>query len=178
VRRESAYYLACPQWAELSVELWESVSEKTSWRQLMNRGSPALVHAVGIYTLGGADCYILLPTRYNLRASSHIWGFYIGGPAFLPAPVPRPLSSASSFKETKMNILTMILGLLVGLVAPILIGGTMAAAKIASIGRSALTIRKKALRKTTTTGARVGSTDVTVTKMPERKRDADIRPAA
>jgi hypothetical protein len=52
----------------------------------------------------------------------------------------------------------------------------MAAAKIVSIGRGTLTI-KKALRKTTT-GARVGSSDATVTKMPERKLDAEVRPAA
>ena len=76
-----------------------------------------------------------------------------------------------------MNILTIILGLLVGLVATILIGVAMAAAKILSIGRDALTI-KKAIRKMTTTSARVGSTDATVTKMPQRKRDAEIRPAA
>jgi acyl-CoA hydrolase len=77
-----------------------------------------------------------------------------------------------------MNMLTMILGLLVGLVAPILVGVAMAAAKIVSIGRHTLTIKKKALRKTTTTGARAGSTDATVTRMPERKRDAEVRPAA
>ena len=77
-----------------------------------------------------------------------------------------------------MNMLTIVLGLLVGLVAPILVAVTMAAAKIASIGRNALTIKKKAIRKTTTTGARVGGTDATVTKMPERQRDAEIRPAA
>jgi acyl-CoA hydrolase len=77
-----------------------------------------------------------------------------------------------------MNMLTIVLGLLVGLVAPILVGVAMAAAKIVSIGRDAFTIKKKALRKTTTTGARAGSTDATVTKMPESKRDAEIRPAA
>jgi hypothetical protein len=78
-----------------------------------------------------------------------------------------------------MNMLTMILGLLVGLVAPILIGVAMAAAKIVSIGRHTLTIKKKALRKTTTTGARAaGSTGATVTRLPERKRDAEVRPAA
>jgi hypothetical protein len=75
-------------------------------------------------------------------------------------------------------MLTMILGLLVGLVAPILVGVAMAAAKIVSIGRHTSTIKKKALRKTTTTGARAGSTDATVTRMPERKRDAEVRPAA
>jgi len=75
-----------------------------------------------------------------------------------------------------MNMLTIVLGLLVGLVAPILLGGAMAAAKIVSIGRGALTM-KKAQRKTTT-GARVGSSDATVTKMPERKPDAEGRPAA
>ena len=75
-------------------------------------------------------------------------------------------------------MLTMILGLLVGLVAPILVGVAMAAAKIVSIGRDALTIKKKVIRKTTTTGAHVGSMDATVTKMPERKRIAEVRPAA
>ena len=79
----------------------------------------------------------------------------------------------------KMNTSTMILGLLVGLVAPILVVFAMAAMKIVSIGRDALTIKKKAPRKTTTTGVRgVGSTDASVTKMLERKRDAEIRPAA
>jgi hypothetical protein len=78
-----------------------------------------------------------------------------------------------------MNMLTIILGLLVGLVASLLVGVAMAAAKIVSIGRDALTIKKKAPRKTTTTGVRgVGSTDASVTKMLERKRDAEIRPAA
>jgi acyl-CoA hydrolase len=77
-----------------------------------------------------------------------------------------------------MNMLTIVLGLLVGLVAPILVGVAMAAAKIVSIGRNALPIKKKALRKTTTTGARVGSTDATVTKVSERKRDAEVRRAA
>jgi hypothetical protein len=78
-----------------------------------------------------------------------------------------------------MNILTIILGLLVGLVAPILVGAVMAAAKIASIGRDALTIKKKAPSKMSITGARgVGSTDATVTEMPERERDTEIRPAA
>jgi hypothetical protein len=76
-----------------------------------------------------------------------------------------------------MNMLTMIIGLLVGLVAPILLGVAMAAAKIISIGQDALTI-KKAPRKTSTTGAGVSSTEASVTEMPERKRDADIRPAA
>ncbi len=75
-----------------------------------------------------------------------------------------------------MNMLTIVLGLLVGLVAPILLGGATAAAKIVSIGRGTLTI-KKALRKTTT-GARVGSSDATVTKMPKSKPDAEGRPAA
>ena len=76
-------------------------------------------------------------------------------------------------------MLTIILGLLVGLVASLLVGVAMAAAKIVSIGRDALTIKKKAPRKTTTTGIRgVGSTDASVTEMPERKRDAEIRPAA
>ena len=74
-------------------------------------------------------------------------------------------------------LLTMIMGLLVGLVAPILLGVAMAAAKIISIGRDALTI-KKAPRKTSTTGSGVGSTEASVTEMPERKRDAEIRPAA
>jgi hypothetical protein len=78
-----------------------------------------------------------------------------------------------------MNILTIILGLLVGLVAPILIGVAMAVAKIVSIGRDALTIKKKAPSKTSITGTRrVGSTDATVTKMPEREQDTEIRPAA
>ena len=77
-----------------------------------------------------------------------------------------------------MTILTMILGLLVGLVAPILVGVAMAAAKIVSIGRDALTIKKKAIKKTTTTGALVGSADATVAKLPERKRGAEVRPAA
>ena len=54
-----------------------------------------------------------------------------------------------------MNMLTMIMGLLIGLVAPILLGVAMAAAKIISIGRDALTI-KKAPRKTSTTGSGVG----------------------
>jgi hypothetical protein len=80
--------------------------------------------------------------------------------------------------KLKMNISTMILGLLVGLAAPILVILAMAAAKIVSIGRDALTIKKKAPRKTTTTGARAGSTDAAVSKMPERKRDAEVRPAA
>jgi hypothetical protein len=75
-------------------------------------------------------------------------------------------------------MLTMILGFLVGLVAPILVGMATAAAKIVSIGRDALTIKKKVIRKTTTTGARVGSMDATVTKMLERKRIAEVRPAA
>lgn len=75
-----------------------------------------------------------------------------------------------------MNMSTIVLGLLVGLVAPILLGVAMAAAKIASISRGTLTI-KKALRKTTT-GAGVGSSNATVTKVPERKRDAYVRPAA
>ena len=136
----------------------------------------ALVHAVEIATLAGAGCYILSPTRYNLRASSHMWGFDIRGLAFFTAPLPRPLSSVSSFKGTKMNMSTIVLGLLVGLVAPILLGVAMAAAKIASIGRGTLTI-KKALRKTTT-GARVGSSNATVAKLPERKRDTYVRPAA
>ena len=57
-----------------------------------------------------------------------------------------------------MNMLTIILGLLVGLVAPIVVGVAMAAAKIVSIGRDALTI-KKAPRKTSTTGGGVGRTD-------------------
>jgi len=78
----------------------------------------------------------------------------------------------------KMNISTMILGLLVGLVAPILVVLAMAAAKIVSIGRDALAIKKQGPRKTTTTGARVGSMDAAVRKMPERKRDAEVRPAA
>jgi hypothetical protein len=43
----------------------------------------ALVHAAEIATLAGAGCYILLPTRYNLRASSHMWGFDIRGPGIL-----------------------------------------------------------------------------------------------
>jgi hypothetical protein len=78
-----------------------------------------------------------------------------------------------------MNMLTIILGLLVGLVASLLVGVAMAAAKIVSLGRDALTIKKKAPRKTTTTGVRgVGSTDASVTKTLERKRDAEIRPAA
>ena len=77
-----------------------------------------------------------------------------------------------------MNVLTITLGLLVGLVASIMVGVAMAAAKIASIGRDALTIRKRALRKTATTGARVGRADAKVTKMPERKRDTEVRPAA
>ena len=76
-----------------------------------------------------------------------------------------------------MTILTMILGLLVGLVAPILVGVAMIAAKMVGIGRDALTI-KKAPRKTTTTGAVVGSSGASVTEMPQRKRDAEIRPAA
>jgi hypothetical protein len=75
------------------------------------------------------------------------------------------------------NMSTIVLGLLVGLVAPILLGVAMAAAKIMSIGRDTLTI-KKALKKTITIGARVGSTDATATKMPERKRDAEFHPAA
>jgi hypothetical protein len=78
----------------------------------------------------------------------------------------------------KMNISTMILGLLVGLVAPILVVLAMAAAKIVSIGRDALAIKKQGPRKTTTTGARVGSMDAAVRKRPERKRDAEVRPAA
>ena len=78
-----------------------------------------------------------------------------------------------------MNILTIILGLLVGLVAPILVGVAMAAAKIVSIGRDALTIKNRAPSKTSITGARsVGSTNATVTEMPERERDTEIRPAA
>jgi hypothetical protein len=76
-----------------------------------------------------------------------------------------------------MNMLTIILGLLVGLVASILVGVTMTAAKILSIGRDSLTI-KKAPKKTSTTGAGVGSTDASVTEMPQRERDAEIRPAA
>ncbi len=76
-----------------------------------------------------------------------------------------------------MNISTIVLGLLVGSVEPILLGVAMAAAKNTSIGRDTLTV-KKALRKTTTTGARVGSKDATATKMPERKRDAEFHPAA
>ena len=77
-----------------------------------------------------------------------------------------------------MNVLTITLGLLVGLVASILVGVTMAAAKIVSISRNALTI-KKAPRKTSTTGARVGSKAASsVTEMPQRKRDVEIRPAA
>jgi hypothetical protein len=78
-----------------------------------------------------------------------------------------------------MNILTIILGLLVGLVAPILVGAAMAVAKIVSIGRDALTIKKKAPSKMSITSARgVGSTDATVTEMLERGRDTEIRPAA
>ena len=78
-----------------------------------------------------------------------------------------------------MNILTIILGLLVGLVAPILVGAAMTVAKIVSIGRDALTIKNRAPSKTSITGARgVGSTDATVTEMPERERDTEIRPAA
>ena len=77
-----------------------------------------------------------------------------------------------------MNMLILILGLLVGLVASILVGVTMAAAKIVSIGRDALTIKKKAPRKTTTNGARCDSMDAAVRKMYERKRDAEVRPAA
>ena len=78
----------------------------------------------------------------------------------------------------KMNISTMILGLLVGLVAPILVVLAMAATKILSIGRDALTIKKMAPRKTTTNGARCDSMDAAVRKMSERKRDAEVRPAA
>jgi hypothetical protein len=52
----------------------------------------------------------------------------------------------------------------------------MAAAKIVSIGRGTFTM-KKAQRKTTT-GARVGSSNATVAKLPERKRDTYVRPAA
>ena len=77
-----------------------------------------------------------------------------------------------------MNMLTIVLGLLVGLVAPILVAVTMAAAKIVSIGRNALTIKKKAPRRTTTNGARCDSMDAAVRKMSERKRDAEVRPAA
>ena len=77
-----------------------------------------------------------------------------------------------------MNMLKIILGLLVGLIASLLVGVAMAAAKIASIGRDALTIKKKAIRKTTTTGGRVGNTVATVAEIPERKRDAEVRPAA
>jgi hypothetical protein len=77
-----------------------------------------------------------------------------------------------------MNMLTLILGLLVGLVAPILVGVLMAAVKIVSIGRDALTIKKKAPRETSTTDIGVASTDAAVTEMPQRKRDAEIRPAA
>ena len=138
----------------------------------------ALVHVAEIATLAGADCYILLPTRYNLRASSRCGALTSEASAFFTAPLPKPLSSVSSFKESKMNNMsTIVLGLLVGLVAPILLGVAMAAAKIVSIGRDTLTI-KKALKKTTTIGARVGSTDATATKMPERKRDAEFHPAA
>jgi hypothetical protein len=43
----------------------------------------ALVHAADIATLAGAGCYILLPARYNLRDSSHIWDFDLRGPGIL-----------------------------------------------------------------------------------------------
>jgi cyanophycinase-like exopeptidase len=75
-----------------------------------------------------------------------------------------------------MNMSTIVLGLLAGLVASILSRVVMAA-KIVSIGWDTLTI-KKALRKTTTTGACVGSTNATAAKMPARKQDAEVCPAA
>src|SRR5215204_1276801 len=79
--------------------------------------------------------------QYNLRVSSDIFSFNIGGPGITLPSLTEPLLTTSSFKETKkMNMLTMIMGLLVGLVAPILLGVAMAAAKIISIGRDALTI--------------------------------------
>jgi hypothetical protein len=77
----------------------------------------------------------------------------------------------------KVNVLTITLGLLVGLVASVLAGVAMAAAKVVSIGQDALTI-KKAPRKTSTTGAGVGSAGASVKEMPQGKRDAEIYPAA
>jgi hypothetical protein len=61
----------------------------------MNRGAPSLLPTADIATLGGVSCYILLPTRYNLRASIHIWGFNIGGLGILPPS----LSEASVIYE-------------------------------------------------------------------------------
>ena len=62
-----------------------------------------------------------------------------------------------------MNMLTIILGLLVGLVASILVGVTMTAAKILSIGRDSLAI-KKAPKK------RVQPAPVSAARMPQLRR--------
>ncbi len=75
-----------------------------------------------------------------------------------------------------MNVLPIIVGLLVGLIAPMLVAVATVAAKILSIGRDAVT-GKKAPRKAAMTGTRA-FTGAAVVKMPESNRDAEARRAA
>ncbi len=78
-----------------------------------------------------------------------------------------------------MQVLPIITGALVGLAAPVLVGGAMVGANVISISRDALwATKKKVSRKAATTYSRVG-TDAVVIKMPERsERDAEVRRAA
>jgi hypothetical protein len=78
-----------------------------------------------------------------------------------------------------MTVLPIILGGLVGLVAPVLVVVLTVGANVISISRDALwATKKKVSRKATPTYSRVGA-DAAVIKMPERrKRDAEVRRAA